>query len=450
MKTAVYVCGACGSESPKWLGRCPACQEWNTLNEEPRRGLMTSSSRIAPPAELKRLAHWKTQGMARRISTGLAPLDRVLGGGVVPGMGVLIGGDPGIGKSTLLLQCAAGLARNVDRVLYVTGEESGSQIALRAQRLGIESDALWLLPETSLERILETAEQSSPGVLIVDSVQTVCSASLESASGSLGQVRECAARLLEFAKRSDTPLFLVGHVTKEGALAGPKTLEHLVDTVIYFEGDGAFATRLLRTVKNRFGPAGELAVFEMAEGGLKAVDNPSAVFLSQRRSDAPGSVVFCSLEGTLPFLVEIQALVTGGGPGSPRRATNGFDPARAAMLLAVLEKRAGIFLSSDDIFINAAGGVRLAEPAADLPVACAVASSALGRSARADTVVFGEVGLVGEVRAVSRTAERAREAVRLGFSRCVLPRANLQDFPRDIDLQPEGVATLSDAVESLL
>jgi DNA repair protein RadA/Sms len=365
-------------------------------------------------------------------------------------MGVLIGGEPGIGKSTLLLQCAAGLEKAFDRVLYVTGEESGAQIALRAQRLGIRSEKLQVLAESSMERILEAAEQESTGVLILDSIQTVATSSLDSTAGSLSQVRECASRLLTFAKRRGRPLFLIGHVTKEGSLAGPRTLEHLVDTVLYFEGDGTHTYRLLRTAKNRFGPAGELGVFEMTEEGLKPVENPSALFLSQRRGGLPGSVVFCSMEGSLPLLLEIQALVAGGAAGSPRRSASGFDPARAAMLIAVLEKRAGISLSTDDIFINAVGGVRLSEPAADLPVACAVASSALARPARADTVVFGEIGLVGEVRAVTRAAARMREAFRLGFSRCLVPRANLKDLPRDLRLEVEGISTVSEALESLL
>jgi DNA repair protein RadA/Sms len=452
MKPAVYVCSACGGESPKWLGRCPVCQEWNSLAEEPRRKLSSSGSFRDPAAPAPSLPLKSFTGGApmSRIATGIDSLDRVLGGGLVSGMGVLIGGEPGIGKSTLLLQCASALERHQQTVLYASGEESGSQIALRARRLGIVSEKLLILPGSSLERILEAADQIHPTVLIVDSIQTIASQSLESTPGSLSQVRECAARLLELSKRNGMPLLLVGHVTKDGSLAGPKALEHLVDTVIYFEGDGNFTYRMLRTVKNRFGPAGELAVFEMAQTGLKAVENPSALFLSQRQGGAAGSVVFCSLEGSLPFLVEIQALVVGNGGASARRWATGFDPVRSAMLLAVLEKRAGLSLSNEDVFINVAGGVRLTEPAADLAVACAVASSLLNRPARSDTVALGELGLVGEVRAVSHAAERAREAFRLGFSRCLLPRSNLQDFPKDLPLEARGVSTISEAMESLL
>ena len=452
MKATAYVCSACGGESPKWLGRCPVCQEWNSLSEEPQSRLSASSSlgRSAEPAPTLSLASFAEDAEISRIATGIASLDRVLGGGLVSGMSVLIGGEPGIGKSTLLLQCAWALERSGLKVLYASGEESGAQIALRARRLGILSEKLLLLTGHSVERILQAVEQDGPDILIVDSIQTIASESAQSAPGSLSQVRECAVRLLEMTKRKGTPLLLVGHVTKDGSLAGPKALEHLLDTVIYFEGDGNFTYRMLRTAKNRFGPAGELAVFEMAERGLIAVDNPSALFLAQRKDGAAGSVVFCSLEGSLPFLVEIQALVVGGSAGSARRWATGFDPVRSAMLLAVLEKRAGLSLSHEDVFINVAGGVRLTEPAADLAVACAVASSLLNRPARSDTVALGEVGLVGEVRAVSRAAERVREAHRLGFSRCLLPQANLKDFPKDLALSAQGVRTISEAVESLL
>ena len=452
MKATAYVCSACGGESPKWLGRCPVCQEWNSLSEEPQSRLSASSSlgRSAEPAPTLSLASFAEDAEISRIATGIASLDRVLGGGLVSGMSVLIGGEPGIGKSTLLLQCAWALERSGLKVLYASGEESGAQIALRARRLGILSEKLLLLAGHSVERILQAVEQDGPDILIVDSIQTIASESAQSAPGSLSQVRECAVRLLEMTKRKGTPLLLVGHVTKDGSLAGPKALEHLLDTVIYFEGDGNFTYRMLRTAKNRFGPAGELAVFEMAERGLIAVDNPSALFLAQRKDGSAGSVVFCSLEGSLPFLVEIQALVVGGSAGSARRWATGFDPVRSAMLLAVLEKRAGLSLSHEDVFINVAGGVRLTEPAADLAVACAVASSLLNRPARSDTVALGEVGLVGEVRAVSRAAERVREAHRLGFSRCLLPQANLKDFPKDLALSAQGVRTISEAVESLL
>jgi DNA repair protein RadA/Sms len=449
--TTLYVCGECGSESPKWLGRCPACRAWNSLMEDSRfiSGARQSSA-AHPAAEPRPLAAYLEAGPAQRIPTGIAPMDRVLGGGLVPGMGILIGGEPGIGKSTLLLQCAAGLARRSESILYVTGEESGPQVALRAHRLGVGSGDILLLPESSLERVLEAAGRLRPAFLLVDSIQTLACAALDSPAGSLAQVRECAARLLEAAKRAGTPLFLVGHVTKEGTLAGPKALEHLVDTVLYFDGDSALAHRLVRCVKNRFGPAGEVAVFEMVEEGLRTVENASALFLGHRQRGVPGSVVFCSLEGSLPILVEIQALVAAAGPGSPRRSATGLDPVRVSMILAILEKRAGVALGAEEVYVNAAGGVRLTEVAADLPAACAVASSALNRPARPDTVAFGELGLVGEIRSVPRAAERLREAHRMGFIRCVLPRANLKDLPRDLPVEPVGVSTISEAMESLL
>ena len=451
MKASLFVCAECGNESPKWLGRCPACQAWNSLVEDSRfvGGARRPAAAPGPPSEARTVDAYLDGTALRRFGTGMASMDRVLGGGVIPGMGVLIGGEPGIGKSTLLLQCAAGLAKGAS-VLYVTGEESGAQVALRARRLGIGSEQILLLPERSLERILEAAERLRPAVLLIDSIQTLACAELDSPAGSLAQVRECAARLLEHAKRAGTAVFLIGHVTKEGTLAGPKALEHLVDTVLYFDGDGALAHRMVRCVKNRFGPAGEAAVFEMAQGGLRAVDNPSALFLGHRRRGVPGSVVFCSLEGSLPFLVEIQALVAAAGPGSPRRSATGIDPVRVSMLLAVLEKRAGVALASEEVFVNAAGGVRLSEVAADLPAACAVASSALNRPARSDTVAFGELGLTGEIRAVARAAERLREAHRMGFTRCVLPRPNLKDLPKDLAIEPVGASTISEAVESLL
>jgi DNA repair protein RadA/Sms len=307
-----------------------------------------------------------------------------------------------------------------------------------------------LLPENSLDRILEVADEARPGILIIDSIQTLSLPSLESPAGSVAVVRESASRLLLFSKERGLPLFLIGHVTKDGALAGPKTLEHLVDTVAYFEGDGAFAHRILRTVKNRFGPAGEMGVFEMTSRGLVPVENPSSLFLSQRRAGAAGSVVFCSLEGTLPVLVETQALVAGTGSPTPRRAATGFDSGRTALLLAVLEKRAGLSISGSDVFLNVVGGVRISEPAADLPVACALASSFLNRPVPPDTVVFGEVGLVGEVRAVPRAADRVREAARMGFRRCLLPHGNLRDLPLPKGLELSGVSSLAESMESLL
>jgi DNA repair protein RadA/Sms len=388
--------------------------------------------------------------VAERISTGVSEFDRVLGGGVVPGSLVLIGGEPGIGKSTLLLQAAAHFAKGVGPVLYSSGEESEHQIKSRGERLGVEPAPLYILAETCLERILEEIARLRPAFIIVDSVQTVFSLKFQSAPGSIGQVRESATQLLFAAKGQNIPTFLVGHVTKDGALAGPKALEHIVDTVLYFEGEKHHAHRVIRAVKNRFGAVSELGVFEMTGRGLRGVANPSQLFLAERRAGAPGSAVLSCVEGSRPLLVEVQALVSSSTYGNARRMASGIDPNRLSLLLAVLEKRAGMNLIADDVFINVAGGIAVDEPAADLAVTGAVASSLRNRTVRAGTAVFGEVGLAGEVRGVSQAALRVREAAQMGFTRCVIPEGNCSpdDVPAGMELV--GVRTVSEALEQLI
>ncbi len=384
-----------------------------------------------------------------RLQTGVAELDRVLGGGLVQGSLVLLGGEPGIGKSTLLLQALDGLARGGHRVLYVSGEESVQQTALRAERLGVSHKELLVLSETQLEKILEQAEATRPDVLAVDSIQTVHTAGLESVPGSIGQVRESAGRLLTFAKTRNVPVILVGHVTKDGGLAGPKTLEHVVDAVLYFEGERSQHYRVLRTTKNRFGSTNEIGVFEMRTAGLAEVPNPSALFLAERPVGVPGSVVVASVEGSRPILVEIQALVASSA-GVPRRTALGIDPNRVSLLLAVIERRAGIDVLGQDVFVNVAGGVRLSEPASDLGLLAAVASSARGRAVDPHTLCFGEVGLAGEVRAVGRIELRLAEAHKMGFRRCVLPELSRSRFADSTSLELIGVRDVGSALEALL
>jgi DNA repair protein RadA/Sms len=389
---------------------------------------------------------------AERLSTGIGELDRVLGGGIVPGSLVLLGGEPGIGKSTLLLQAAANVARSIGPVLYSSGEESEHQVKSRGERLAIGSAPLYLLAETCLERILDEAARLRPSLLIVDSIQTVFSLKLQSAPGSIGQVREAATQLLFAAKGQNVPTCLVGHVTKEGSLAGPKALEHVVDTVLYFEGERHHSHRVVRAVKNRFGAISELGVFEMTGEGLRAVPNPSQLFLSERPADTPGSVVLCCVEGSRPLLVEVQALVSSSTYGNARRMTSGIDPGRLALLLAVLEKRAGLHLAGEDVFVNIAGGMRVEEPAADLSIAAAVTSSLRNRPVLAATALFGEVGLAGEVRGTSQAPLRVREAAQLGFKRCVMPRANLDPGDRSLaesGCELIGVSALGEALDVL-
>ncbi len=443
-----YTCQKCGLQSPKWLGRCPDCMEWNTLVEEtapPRAGKGGSGKgQISVPVLLRDVAAAEED----RIRCGIRELDRVLGGGVVPGSFILIGGDPGIGKSTLLLQGAARLADSGE-ALYVTAEESARQIKLRAERLGISADRLLVLAETSLEAILERVEERKPAFLVVDSIQTIFTAALESAPGSVSQVRECAGRLMHLAKGGGPSVFIVGHVTKEGSIAGPRMLEHMVDTVLYFEGDPGHPYRILRAVKNRFGSTNEIGVFEMKDSGLAEVLNPSEIFLAERPQGASGSVVIPSLEGTRPILVELQALVSGSSLGTPRRTAIGIDHNRVSLLVAVLEKKVGLSLMAQDIFLNVAGGVRLNEPATDLGVAAALASSHLNRPIPARTALFGEIGLAGEVRAVSRPELRVKEAARLGFNRCFLPAGNLKNLEAPPGIWLGGVHTAAELLEEI-
>lgn len=452
----IYACQACGAQAAKWVGRCPDCGAWNAMVEERPAPLAA-----APATDIaKRYSLAVTNGpqlyadidtvVAERISTGIGEFDRVLGGGVVPGSLVLIGGEPGIGKSTLLLQAAAHFATEVGPVLYSSGEESEHQIKSRGERLGIERAPLYILAETCLERILEEVARLNPAFIIVDSIQTVFSLRFQSAPGSIGQVRESATQLLFAAKGRNIPTFLVGHVTKDGAIAGPKALEHIVDTVLYFEGEKHHAHRVVRAVKNRFGAVSELGVFEMTGRGLEAVPNPSQLFLAERRESAPGSAVLSCIEGSRPMLVEIQALVSTSSYGNARRMASGVDQNRLSLLLAVLEKRAGLNLSGEDVFVNVAGGLSVDEPAADLAVVAAIASSVRNRPIIAGTAVFGEVGLAGEVRGVPQAALRIREAAQMGFTRCVVPDGN--SAPADVPpgLEVVGVKSVSEALDALM
>ena len=426
----IYTCNECGGTCPKWLGKCPHCQAWNTLIESVAESAAPTKNRfaaLAKTAEVMALADIEATDMDR-TPTGLDELDRVLGGGIVEGGVVLIGGDPGIGKSTLLLQALDALQRSGQKTLYVTGEESGAQVALRSRRLGIVNSQVQVLPEIQLEKILNTLQIHRPHIAVIDSIQTVYSDQLTSAPGSVAQVRECAAHLTRAAKSSGVAIVLVGHVTKEGALAGPRVLEHMVDTVLYFEGDTHSSFRLVRAIKNRFGAVNEIGVFAMTEHGLKGVSNPSAIFLSQHPEPVPGSCVMVTLEGTRPLLVEIQALVDSGGP-SPRRLSVGLDKDRLAMLLAVLHRHAGIACMDQDVFVNAVGGVRISEPAADLAVLLAITSSLRGKPLPKGFIAFGEVGLAGEVRPAPRGQERLKEAAKLGFSVAIVPKANAPKKP---------------------
>jgi DNA repair protein RadA/Sms len=452
----VFTCQECGAQAPKWLGRCPECGAWNSFSEE-------RASSTAPAAATNRYALRASSAAvlyadiessdADRLSTGIDEFDRVLGGGVVPGSLVLLGGEPGIGKSTLLLQAAAHFARDVGPVLYASGEESEHQIKSRGERLGIGTAPLYLLAETCIERILEEIARLKPALVIVDSVQTVFSIKFQSAPGTIGQVREAATQFLFAAKGQNIPTILVGHVTKDGSLAGPKVLEHVVDTVLYFEGERHHAHRVVRAVKNRFGAASELGVFEMTGAGLKPVPNPSRLFLSERASGTPGSAVLCCVEGSRPILVEVQALVSTSLYGNARRMAIGIDQNRLALLLAVLEKRAGLMLAGDDVYVNVAGGMTVGEPAADLAVVAAVASSLRNRSLAPDTAVFGEVGLSGEVRGVPQAVARVREAAQMGFTRLIAPAASID--PGDAALaehgcQLVGIRTVGEALDALI
>ena len=447
---SVFECSACGGQSPKWLGKCPDCGGWNTFTEEK---VSAGDRRTAAPALGGGQAHLYADVdlvVTARLGTGISEFDRVLGGGIVPGSLVLLGGEPGIGKSTLLLQAAAHFAAHVGPVLYCSGEESEHQIKMRGERLGVGRAPLYLLAETCVERLLEEVDRLKPALLIVDSIQTVFSLKLPSAPGSVGQVRQAATDLLFTAKGRTLPTILVGHVTKDGSLAGPRVLEHVVDTVLYFEGAQHHSHRVVRAVKNRFGAANELGVFEMTGGGLRPVPNPSEMFLAERPRGVPGSAVLCTIEGSRPILVEVQALVSASSFGNARRTASGLDQNRLSLLLAVLEKRAGLNLLSDDVFVNVAGGLTVDEPAADLAIVSAVASSLRNRPLPPDVVLFGEVGLAGEVRATSHAAMRLREAAQLGFTRCVVPESSLGglDVPRGLDAV--GVTSVAQALDVLL
>jgi DNA repair protein RadA/Sms len=431
-----YACTACGGVTVKWQGQCPHCNAWNTLEEGRAESAAGQRFRAPGSAPQKMVAMDAVPAdTVSRMPTGSSEFDRVLGGGMVEGSVVLIGGDPGVGKSTLLLQALAHMGSE-RKVLYVSAEESAAQIALRARRLGLDGAAVALLAETELENILPVMESTRPSVVVIDSIQTIYSNQLSSAPGSVAQVRECAAQLTRFAKQLCVGVVMIGHVTKEGTLAGPRVLEHIVDTVLYFEGETHSSHRLVRAFKNRFGAVNELGVFAMTETGLRGVANPSAIFLSRAGREVPGSSVLVTQEGSRPLLVEVQALVDGANAPNPRRLSVGFDANRLALLLAVLHRHAGIALFDQDVFVNVVGGVRISEPAADLAVMLAVVSSLRNRPLARELAVFGELGLTGEIRPAPRGQERLREAAKIGFSRLIVPRANLPRRPI------EGVATI--------
>jgi DNA repair protein RadA/Sms len=441
----IFLCKSCGHESRKWLGRCPQCGEWDSLHEQkPKPRLRGATAEVFP-------LNGTGEAEAERLITGISELDRTLGGGIVPGSMILIGGDPGIGKSTLILQLLAALAAQQHKLLYVSGEESVRQIRMRAERLAVQSDHIFLAAENSVQAIMRLVEEVQPAFLAVDSIQTMYSEEVSSAPGSVTQVRESTSLLVNLAKRTDLPIILIGHVTKDGSIAGPRVLEHMVDTVLYFEGDSSQVFRLLRTVKNRFGSTNEIGVFEMKESGLAEVDNPSALFLAERPVNVPGSVVMPSVEGTRPILVEVQALVCPSSLGTARRTAIGADPHRLALLTAVLEKKIGVTLFNHDIFLNIAGGIRIDEPALDLAVIVALLSSLYEKIVDPATVACGEVGLAGEIRAVGQMEMRLREARRLGFKTFLMPESSRRQLEagsaEGILVQP--VRTVHEVVERL-
>src|SRR5579883_437170 len=450
-----FVCQSCGYTSPRWIGKCPECNSWNSFVEETStasaehpRALGARAARNGEAIHPIRLSEIGTNDEAR-ITTGIVEFDRTLGGGIMPGSIVLVGGDPGIGKSTLMMQMVRGISLG-SKTLYVSGEESPRQLKSRASRLGIENDNLYILAETNIESVLDAMKQMTPDVVIVDSIQTMYRPMIESAPGSVSQVRECTALLMQMAKMSGIPIFVIGHVTKEGMIAGPKVLEHIVDTVLQFEGERTHAYRILRALKNRFGSTNEIGVFEMRESGLREVPNPSEVFLSERNDGASGCAVVATIEGARPLLVEVQALVTSTNFGMPQRTANGFDYKRTQMLLAVLEKHIGARLGSSDVFVNIAGGVQIDEPAVDLGVAAAIMSSFRDVPLDSQTLIIGEVGLSGEIRAVSYCEQRIAEATKLGFKKIILPKASLKSVSVPPGVQLCGVETVTKAMEELL
>lgn len=442
---STYVCSECGGQFPKWSGKCPLCGEWNTITEEVVS--VSRSQAAAHRAEVISINDIGTQAETR-YHTGIGELDRVLGGGIVPGELMLIGGDPGIGKSTLLLQICGFLGKEYT-LLYVSGEESARQIKLRAERLGVGGNQISLLCETDMDAILDTMRTQKPDMVVIDSIQTVSLAEISSSPGSVTQVRECASALMQEAKSADIPAFIVGHVNKDGAIAGPKVMEHLVDCVLYFEGDPQSNYRLLRCTKNRYGATNEIGVFEMRDNGLCEVENPSKMLLAGRPQNVSGTCVACVMEGTRPLLAEVQGLVSPTGFGNPRRMSTGFDNNRLALLLAVLEKRAGFFFSNLDAYLNIVGGLRLTEPAADLPVALALISSIKDKPIGEGVVAFGEIGLAGELRAVSGAEQRIAEAARLGFTRVIVPMQTLKNLTGSYNIEVVGAATVREAYERM-
>ncbi|HLR79817.1 MAG TPA: DNA repair protein RadA [Bacillota bacterium] len=444
-----YVCQECGYESPKWMGKCPACNQWNTLTEE-----LEPSRSKRHTIEKNDKTHHRPEKITAiesqeesRLTTSMKEFNRVLGGGIVPGSLVLIGGDPGIGKSTLLLQISAQLAEKMLPVLYISGEESPRQTKLRADRLGVSADLLFVLSETNLFDITKHIEMIKPALVIVDSIQTIYREEVSSAPGSVSQVRECTGELMRIAKTYHIPVFIVGHVTKEGTIAGPRVLEHMVDTVLYFEGERHHTYRILRSVKNRFGSTHEMGIFEMKEDGLNEVMNPSEIFLEERSVGAAGSTVVASMEGTRPMLVEIQALISPSAFGNPRRMATGVDNNRIPLLMAVLEKRVGLMLQNQDAYIKVAGGVKLDEPAIDLAIAVSIASSFRNQPTRPGDIFIGEVGLTGEVRRVSRIEQRVQEASKLGFTRIICPQKNLDGWTIPDNIEVIGVHTVQQALD---
>jgi DNA repair protein RadA/Sms len=443
-----FRCQSCGAQTPKWMGKCPDCGAWDTLVEERiLSGVLKKkkSSFLQEPVLIDSVKAEDTD----RINTGLAEFDRALGGGIVDGSLILIGGDPGIGKSTLMLQVLATLAKSQKKCLYVSGEESVLQLSMRGKRLDSGSDSLFIVAETDLDSILSMVEKQHYDAMVIDSIQTVFHPEVASTPGSITQIREASMKFMRLAKTTGIPIFLVGHVTKVGAIAGPRIMEHMVDTVLYFEGDKSHIFRILRAVKNRFGSTNEIGVFEMREKGLTQVPNPSAIFLSDRSTVAPGSVVTSSMEGTRPILVEIQGLVSSTGMGNPRRTVLGLDNNRVALILAVMEKRLGMNLSGLDVFMNVIGGVKIVEPSADLAIAAALASSFLDKPVHKETTLIGEIGLTGEIRAVSHAQARIKEAAKMGFTTCLVPSSAMKQLSKVEGMTIESVSFLKDAMEVL-